>query len=502
MILQIVYGRSLCNMIEGIQVSQKTGKEIEIERIMYGIKHKLKLAEGAKEGNVQDDQIMYLENNYRLFLQYIDNLIKEPYYQEDKFLTINIMIDYTKTVTEYDNLAVILRKARENNINTNRQTKPDKKLVKMGEDEYKLALVNLLSYTKKTMDRYNLVSEHYRREQNNLRNLGLSFLISKDESEIDKEFDINRLKNNSEVELLVKNLFWVNKLAKQIVSNQIIMSLAESENIDLNNKRLDEISDEKKYIALKKREIIAKVFELFDKYHNVNEGGIAITNFLTYYDYQRNPEGYLDTIESSIVEEIEKRIEDGRKTNHDLIKNFKEIESEYNYVFETDSEHDFVMDCITNNNQIIAIKHLYLLKKILEVDLLSALLKDQKNASRQYTSWGIVEDKKRHSTENTNILIVDLPGYLRSLQIHVNNDVMELFSKNFKIPQYTGIYQEKFSSNALFKPRSENAKKLKEIATKQKGSGKNEILIRHMSAVVNDEFHKIPQIENMDISRN
>lgn len=293
----------------------------EITRLGKLIDNDLQHVKWANEGyQINDERMFYIRNDFLLFLRYLYNLSKQDTYRHDLDETSNIMIESASMFKKFDELG---RKTQESKIirdyikNINPRKVDPATLDKFKKEkmirEYKENLVSIVEHVKQVLDIYGIIPEQLRREKNSLINFGLSYLVPSDETVvsemIDSEFSPQRLKNNSEIELLAKGTFWINKIIKQIHSNQAAMMLQQNEDTRFDTKSIDRIEDKTKYASLKKMDIIRRTFDLFSKYHSVSTDGISISDFFTYYDSISNPEFYKKEQKDISKKEMEERIE-------------------------------------------------------------------------------------------------------------------------------------------------------------------------------------------------
>lgn len=357
----------------------------------------------------------------------------------------------------------------------------------LGQDLYEL-----LDNTKGKLDRYGYIRELYKREGDSLLNIGLSQIMPIDMTEIvDRTFSEGSFKANAKTEQIAINLFWINKYWKILQNSKLSFWLSDThEQFGNGNSK---ISDDSKYLTIMR----AQILDYIQRRVDIGCKNITFEEFILAL-YEKRGE-LPETRRLQIARERMKSVEP------EILQEYLEVEKKYNQCFGEKNEigGQFLTDCLYNLYMLKEKQNVQGIKDILTRQLVELLIIDKTSQfTTNYPSWGVVKDKREQGIHQ-QILYMDIPGYIKPLQVHIPDKLIS--DGEGHIPTYKGIYANRdedkiISTNFLFKVSQEQAKTIKKKMKLRKQNYKKhprrteqEIVktLEYMSAIANREIGKL-----------
>lgn len=437
---------------------------------------------------IPEKAIRYLDQDINFYQNYCNSLMKEPQNKENT-VYYALFLHFMEQNNTYIDLVgkretQCFRNYEEMSINLiNGTAKYSGKVKESIEKELQETLYELLVNTKGKLERYGYIEELYRREEISLGRLGLNGIMPMERSAVEEAtFSQNSFRFQSITEQIAINLFWLNKYWKVVGNSKLALWLLDTHK--QNGKEAEAITDREKYLAIKREQILDYVQAM------VTEKGGDMT-FEEYLLCLYGKSGALPDTERMRV--ANKKMQ---KMNPELVREFAEIEQEYNGYFGAEAilGGQLVNDGLYN---------LYMLKEKNNVQVIKDIL------TRQLIELLVID---RSTTGNIQQrLVIDIPGYIKPVQVHIPDKLIA--DGKEQIPIYTGIYQYReeemekaYATNFLFKLNAEQAKLLKRSMKKRKENyrrqpvrGEKEIIqtMEYMNAVVNGQMGKLSDIMKM-----
>lgn len=343
----------------------------------------------------------------------------------------------------------------------------EKREIKKNEKESFMELCVLI---RETLEKTNLVDTLINRENNALKRLGLfDFISTEDRENYKKELLSERSINNAtslpdQIRNQAMCLFWVNKISKAVEDCMLgyMIEKVRASTAAGKSKNQSRVSEEEKLIALARLDLIKSIYRYCDSRFGknfdlssdvdfevfLNNEGVEFdfSDFLRYMTYRKGnakdiPEmkKYFDSVPST------KRFYESLPS--DFIEKISEIESRYNKLFagkESSAGMTFIHDAFmfSQMNELKTV--IYELKTELTAILIFILLLEKNmNPSPYCKVWGISSDKKiSDSSTTSNVLYVELPGYIHPLMVHVEDILIdEINSTGWEADEYDGIFK-------------------------------------------------------------
>lgn len=362
------------------------------------------------------------------------------------------------------------------------------------------SLGNLIGNTREKLQRYGLIETLYRREINSLEYLGLSQMMPTDRTMIeDNVLSPDSLRLRTTIEQIAINLFWINKYWKAMGNCKSALWVMNTHNQSGNGK--SNITDQEKYLAIKREQVLDYSQQLVDK----SGEDITFEQYIMYLYAKRTGMSNGDNLEIA-TEKV-------KGMSPELRKELEEIEEKYNAFFEKDSiaGGQFINDGLYNLYMLYEKINVQTIKDILTRQLIELLVIDSKTTFPKYNSWGIIEDAYEKGP-NRHLLIIDIPGAIKPLQVHVPHKLIE--DGEGKLPTYKGIYarhegamEKARKTYFLFYPNSEQAKFINQKLRKRKENyrknpSKTEVpfirMLEYMNAVVGKQMGQLSYIMEDD----
>lgn len=456
----------------------------------------------AGKTRIPQDAIQYFDRNLEYYKKYCETLMQEPEHTGETMYYALFSHFFSQASIYADLVGQRERQCfanyREMTINLiNGSAKYSNRIKEGIENDLKDVLYELLDNTEGKLQRYGFIDELYKRERQSLSYLGLNEILPTDGSQLQKNtFDRNSFRYKPIPEQIAINLFWINKYWKIIGDSKLSLWLLDTHKQQ--GEQSGKITDKEKYLAIKREEVLDYVQQLVEQ----KGEGMTFEEYIICLYSQR-----ASLPDSTRLKNANDKMS---KVSPELRQEFDQIERLYNGHFETEPilGGQLINDSLYNLYMLKEKNNVQTIKDVLTRQLIELLVIDRANVFHKYSTWGIAVDKSM-TGDNRKMLIMEIPGTIKPLQVHVPQRLIE--DGEGKLPDYKGIFDSPkegiaraYATNFLFYPTSEQTKIMKQRLKKRKENYKKSHdvtekpfiqLMEYMTSMATRDVAKLNQLK-------